>query len=74
MNMQSSAAASVKQLELFEIVPDRPLPTPEPTGGCCAGCMTGEDDTLAAWLRRQSEEQLNTILESLAHNSGIARR
>lgn len=74
MNMQFTAAASEEQLELFNIVPDRPLPTPEPTGGCCAGCMAGEDDTLAAWLRRQSEEQLNAIVESLARNNGITRR
>ena len=74
MNMQSIAASTEEQLELFDIVPDRPLPCPEPTERYCHECMAGEDDTLASWLRRQSEEQLNAIVESLALNNGIARR
>lgn len=63
-----------EQLELFDIIPDRPLPRPLPTDGYCSECMAGEVDTLAVWLRRQSEEQLNAIVESLARNSGIPRR
>lgn len=73
MNMQTSAAID-GQLELFDIVPDRPLPSPEPTGGECHECMAGGDDTLAGWLMRQSEEQLLAIVESLARNNGISRR
>ena len=51
MNMQTSAATE-EQLELFEIISDRPLPSPVPVGTYCSECMAGEDDTLAAWLRR----------------------
>jgi hypothetical protein len=73
MNMQTSAATE-EQLELFEIISDRPLPSPVPVGTYCSECMAGEDDTLAAWLRRQSEEQLHAIVDSLARGNGIARR
>lgn len=74
MNMQSIAAPTGEQLELFDFIPDRPLPSPEPTARHCQECMAGEDDTLVAWLRRQSEEQLDAIVESLARNNGTARR
>jgi hypothetical protein len=74
MNMQSCATTIEKQLELFDIVPDRPLPNPEPIGAYCHECMEGEEDTLASWLRRQSEEQLNAIVESHALINGVSRR
>ncbi|MBU6182248.1 MAG: hypothetical protein KGR46_05485 [Verrucomicrobia bacterium] len=55
-----------EQLELFDIVPDRPLPSPN-----SAGAFRGEPHV--EWLRRQSEDQLRILLEILQHTPGFRR-
>jgi hypothetical protein len=55
------------QLELFPIIPDHPLP---PLGGSTFR-PAEEPDSLAAWLRTQSEDQLRTLLHTLSRNSGL---
>ena len=65
---------TAEQLELFDIVPDRPLPSPLPPSGNCCECMGDGDDTLAAWLRRQSEDQLRAILDSLTRTNWVSHR
>ncbi|MEI8293595.1 MAG: hypothetical protein WCG66_06305 [bacterium] len=51
------------QLEMFDIVPDRPLPVPE-----------SDDESLARWLRDQSEEKLHELLEAVSKFNGEGRR
>ena len=50
------------QLEMFDIVPDRPLP-PEQS----------DEEVLANWLREQSEDKLREILESVSKFQGESR-
>ena len=50
------------QLEMFDIVPDRPLP-PEQS----------DEEVLAHWLREQSEDKLREILESVSKFQGESR-
>jgi len=58
--------SAMEQLELFEIVPDRPLP------------RTDLDDDPAdephmEWLRRQSEDELRILLQILESTPGFRR-
>ncbi len=55
-----------EQLELFDIVPDRPLPPPNAGRGLRA-------EPHVEWLRRQSEDQLRILLEILQHTPGFRR-
>ena len=50
------------QLEMFNIVPDRPLPPVE-----------SDHEVLAHWLREQSEDKLREILESVSKFQGESR-
>ena len=50
------------QLEMFNIVPDRPLPP-----------MESDHELLADWLREQSEDKLREILESVSKFHGESR-
>ena len=56
----------LEQLELFDIVPDRPLPPPDI-----------DDDPDAEphmeWLRRQSEDELRILLQILESTPGFRR-
>ena len=57
---------SPEQLELFDIVPDRPLPP----------LSFGDDpgsEPLMEWLRGQSEEDLRTLLQILESTPGFRR-
>jgi hypothetical protein len=47
---------------MFDIVPDRPLPP-----------VQSEDESLAQWLRDQSEEKLRELLEALSEFYGEHR-
>lgn len=47
------------RLEMFDMVPDRPLPP-----------LESDQESLARWLREQSEEKLRELLESLADFHG----
>lgn len=50
------------QLEMFDIVPDRPLPP-----------LESDHECLARWLREQSEDKLRELLESLSDFHGESR-
>ena len=50
------------QLEMFDIVPDRPLPA-----------ARSDDESLAHWLREQSEEKLRELVEALSEFHGESR-
>jgi hypothetical protein len=47
---------------MFDIVPDRPLPP-----------LLSDDESLANWLREQSEEKLRELLEALSEFYGESR-
>jgi hypothetical protein len=47
---------------MFDIVPDRPLPP-----------LLSDDESLAQWLREQSEEKLRELLEALSEFYGERR-
>ena len=53
---------AASQLEMFDIVPDRPLPP-----------ATSDDESLALWLREQSEDKLRELLEALSEFYGESR-
>lgn len=65
MNTETCRQPEV-QLELFDIVPDRPLPPP-----CLAG--DPEDEPHMDWLRRQSEDGLRIFLQILESTPGFRR-
>ena len=50
------------QLEMFDIVPDRPLPPVE-----------SDQEVLAHWLREQSEDKLRELLETISKFQGESR-
>lgn len=57
---------TLEQLELFDIVPDRPLPAPrlvDDPGG----------EPHMEWLRRQSEDSLRILLQILENTPGFRR-
>ena len=53
---------AASQLEMFDIVPDRPLPP-----------ATSDDESLSLWLREQSEDKLRELLEALSEFYGESR-
>lgn len=53
---------AASQLEMFDIVPDQPLPP-----------ATSDDASLAHWLREQSEDKLRELLEALSEFYGESR-
>jgi len=62
MQNQIHPHPTASQLEMFDIVPDRPLPP-----------VQSEDESLAQWLRDQSEEKLRELLEALSEFYGDHR-
>jgi hypothetical protein len=64
MNHQEMETA--EQLELFDIVPDRPLPPPNLP-------WRGRTDPHLEWLRQQSEDQLRILVEILQNTPGFRR-
>jgi len=62
MQNQIHPHPAASQLEMFDIVPDRPLPPAQ-----------SEDESLAEWLRDQSEEKLRELLEALSEFYGDRR-
>jgi hypothetical protein len=46
-------------LEMFDAVPDQPLPARE-----------SDDESLARWLREQSEEKLHELLQAVSKFNG----
>jgi hypothetical protein len=62
MQNQIHPHPAASQLEMFDIVPDRPLPP-----------VQSEDESLAQWLRDQSEEKLRELLEALSEFYGDRR-
>ena len=62
MQNQIEPHPAASQLEMFEIVPDRPLPP-----------LLSDDESLAHWLREQSEEKLRELLEALSEFYGESR-
>lgn len=62
MQNQIHPHPAASQLEMFDIVPDRPLPP-----------VQSEEESLAQWLREQSEEKLRELLESLSEFYGEHR-
>jgi len=63
MQNDSDPHPAATQLEMFDIVPDRPIPA-----------ARNEDASLAQWLREQSEEKLRELLEALSEFYGESRR
>ena len=53
MQNQIHPHPAASQLEVFDIVPDRPLPP-----------VKSDDESLAHWLREQSEDKLRELLET----------
>ena len=53
---------AASQLEMFDIVPDQPLPP-----------VRLDDASLADWLREQSEDKLRELLEALSEFYGESR-
>ena len=53
---------AASQLEMFDIVPDRPLPP-----------IQSDDESLTQWLREQSQEKLRELLEALTECYGESR-
>lgn len=67
MNRESFRDTSPdEQLELFDIVPDRPLPLPGIFG-------SPADEPHIDWLRRQSEDGLRIFLQILESTPGFRR-
>jgi hypothetical protein len=62
MQNQIHPHPAASQLEMFDIVPDRPLPPTQ-----------SEDESLAEWLRDQSEEKLRELLEAISEFYGDRR-
>jgi hypothetical protein len=57
---------TLEQLELFDIVPDRPLPVPR--------LQDDPDGELhMEWLRSQSEDSLRILLQILENTPGFRR-
>jgi hypothetical protein len=56
----------LEQLELFDIVPDRPLPLPDLDGDPAA-------EPHMEWLRRQSEDDLRILVQILESTPGFRR-
>jgi hypothetical protein len=67
MNHESISDASLdEQLELFDIVPDEPLPPP--------GLEDNPDDEPhMEWIQRQSEDGLRIFLQMLESTPGFRR-
>lgn len=63
MQKETDPHPAATQLEMFDIVPDRPLPA-----------EASDDASLAHWLREQSEEKLQELLEALSEFYGESRR
>jgi hypothetical protein len=59
MQNQIHPHPAASELEMFDIVPDRPLPP-----------LESADESLAHWLREQSEDKLRELLESLSNFYG----
>ena len=57
-------ATTLEQLELFDIVPDQPLPVPRLQDD-------PSDESLMEWLRRQSENDLRTLVQILESTPGF---
>jgi hypothetical protein len=57
---------TLEQLELFDIVPDRPLPPRDLDGDPSA-------EPHMEWLRRQSEEGLRILVQILESTPGFRR-
>ncbi len=55
-----------EQLELFEIVPDQPLPPPQ-------FYENPADEPHMEWLQRQSEDGLRIFLQILSNTPGFRR-
>jgi hypothetical protein len=58
--------STLEQLELFNIVPDRPLPVPrlrDDSGG----------DPHMEWLRGRSEDELRILVQILSNTPGVRR-
>ena len=67
MNHESISDTSLdEQLELFDIVPDEPLPPP---------CLydNPSDEPHMEWLQRQSEDGLRIFLQILESTPGFRR-
>ena len=62
MQNQIHPHPAASHLEMYDIVPDRPLPP-----------VQSEDESLAEWLRDQSEEKLRELLEALSEFYGDHR-
>jgi hypothetical protein len=62
MQNENNPHPAASQLEMFDIVPDRPLPPVE-----------SDQEYLARWLREQSEDKLRELLESLSAFHGESR-
>jgi len=62
MQNQIHPHPAASELEMFDIVPDRPLPP-----------MESDDESLTHWLRQQSEEKLRELLEALSEFYGESR-
>lgn len=62
MQNQIHPHPAASELEMFDIVPDRPLPP-----------LESDDESLAHWLREQSEEKLRELLEALSEFYGESR-
>jgi len=62
MQIEIHPHPAATQLEMFNIVPDRPLPP-----------MESDEEVLANWLREQSEDKLREILESVSKFQGESR-
>jgi hypothetical protein len=61
----SSHASNEDQIELFDIVPDRPLDSEWSTD------WDTDPDGIAKWLGTQSDEQLRLLLETVSRNTGV---
>jgi hypothetical protein len=68
MNQQTffQDPATLEQLELFDIVPDRPLPAPRFRD------ESGAEPHLD-WLRNQSEDSLRILVQILENTPGFRR-
>ncbi len=62
MQNQIHPHPAASQLEMFDIVPDRPLPP-----------VQSEDESVAQWLRDKSEEKVRELLKSLSEFYGEHR-
>lgn len=68
MNQQTffQDPTTLEQLELFDIVPDRPLPVPRLSDDPSA-------EPHMEWLRSQSEDELRILLQILESTPGFRR-